>query len=78
MYCAMLNPVMRLKDSLQFDDFFYIISFWSKRAHFWPALRPQLNGFPSHVPLLLLNLLQFEEFFCVCVLPFSNNFYREK
>jgi len=26
------NPVMRLKDSLQFDDFFYIISFDQKSA----------------------------------------------
>jgi len=63
------NPVMRLKDSLQFDDFFYIISFDQKSALLAPLGHSWMD-FPP-MCLLLLNLLQFEDFFCVCVLPFK-------
>ena len=59
------NPVMRLKDSLQFDDFFYIISFDQKSALLAPLGHSWMD-FPP-MCLLLLNLLQFEDFFlCMC------------
>ena len=67
------NPVMRLKDSLQFDDLFLHNFFWSKEHTFGPIKATVEWIFPP-MCLLLLNLLQFEEFFCVCVLPIQTTF----
>jgi len=64
------NPVMRLKDSLQFDDFFYLIISFDQKSALLAPLGHSWMDFPP-MCLLLLNLLQFEDFFCVCVLPFK-------
>ena len=67
------NPVMRLKDSLQFDDFFYIISFDQKSTLLAP-LRPQLNGFSLPCAYSYLTYYNLKNFFCVCVLPIQTTF----
>ena len=56
------NPVMRLKDSLQFDDFFYIISFDQKSTLLAP-LRPQLNGFSLPCAYSYLTYYNLKNFF---------------